>query len=163
MKLVFYVFLLAAPLLGQQSASPSLAPIRAQAKKALTAEMDRAAHGDCPNSVTSADLDKCFEAALTQSISNLRSFRTAIKMSIQARQNLFGPQMLTHFESSEQIWDLYCTKQAEVTADMVDNPADKSSSRATTQINLIQTHMRDLDKIYNILLHDNCGACLVDH
>jgi hypothetical protein len=162
MKFVFFVFVLSVPLWGQQSAPPSLAPLRAEAKKAFTAEMDRAAKGDCPNLVTSADLDECYEAALTQSKANLTAFRAATKMSIEARQDLFGPQMLRHFESSEQTWDLYCAQQAQVTADMVENPADKSSSEDATQIDLIRTHLRDLDKIYNILLNANCGACLVD-
>ena len=33
---------------------------------------------------------------------------------------------------------------------------------AATEIDLIRSHMRNLDKIYNILLHDDCGACLVN-
>ncbi|HZS53923.1 MAG TPA: hypothetical protein VFA65_05940 [Bryobacteraceae bacterium] len=83
-------------------------------------------------------------------------------MSIKARQDLFGPHLLEHFNSTEQTWDLYCLDQAQVTADLVDNPRDQSSSAAATRIDLIRTHMRTLDKLYNILLHENCGACLTD-
>jgi len=162
MKLVFFVAVLAVPLWGQQSANPSLAPIRAEAKKAFAIEMDRAAKGDCQNVETSAAVNDCYEATFTQSRSNLNAFRAAIRMSIKARHGLFDSHMLGHFESSEQAWDLYSVKQAQVTADMVDNPGDRSGSAAATQVNLIRTHMQDLDKIYNILLHDNCGACLVD-
>jgi hypothetical protein len=74
----------------------------------------------------------------------------------------FGPQMLTRFESAELAWDIYSEKQAQVTGDMVDNPADKSSSVAAIKIDLIRSHMRDLDKIYNIFLYDDCGAWLVN-
>jgi hypothetical protein len=162
MKLLFLTVVLAAPVFGQQPADISLAPIRAEANKAFTAEMDRAAKGECRNLATDAAVDACYETALTRSESNLEAFRTAIGKSIKARQKLFSPQMLTHFESSEQAWDAYSAKQAKVTADMVDNPIDKSDSAASTQIDLIRTHMRALDKIYNILLHDDCGACLVD-
>lgn len=163
MKLVFFIAALAMPLCAQQSVRPSLAPIRAEAKKAFTAEMDRAASGDCPNTLlTSAAVNQCYEAALAQSESNLKAFRAAIRMSIQARLQLFGSQLLKHFESSEKAWDVYCLEQSQVTAGMVDNPADKSGSAAATQINLIRSHMRNLDKIYNILLHNNCGACLTD-
>lgn len=162
MKLFFCIAVFAVPLCGQQFAHPSLAPIRAEAHKAFTAEMDRAAKGDCLNLETSAAVNDCYERALAQSESNLKAFRAAIGMSIKARQDLFGAQLLRHFESSEQAWDGYSVEQAQVTADLVDNPADKSGSAAATQIDLIRTHMRDLDKIYNILLHENCGACLTN-
>ena len=163
MKLVFFVAVLAVSLCGQQSAQPSLAPIRAEAKRAFTAEMDRAAKGDCPNTlITSAAVNECYEAALTQSESNLKAFRAAIRMSIEARLHLFGSLLLKHFELSERAWDVYCVEQPQVTADMVDNPDDRSGSAAATRINLIRSHMRNLDKIYYILLHDNCGACLTD-
>ena len=52
---------------GQQSVHPSLAPIHALAKKAFTEEMDRAAKGDCPNFVTSAAANECYEEPLAQS------------------------------------------------------------------------------------------------
>ncbi len=42
------------------------------------------------------------------------------------------------------------------------NPADKTSSAAATRIDLIRTHMQTLDKLCNILLHENCGACLTN-
>ncbi|GGH04259.1 lysozyme inhibitor LprI family protein [Silvibacterium dinghuense] len=162
MKSLFFVFVLSLPLLGQQAVQLSLAPIRAEAKMAFTAEMDRAAKGDCPNQVTSAEIDACYKTALLQSRSNLNAFRSAIRMSIQARERLFPPLMLKDFEASEQAWDRYSATQTQVTADMVDNPEDKSSSAAATEIGLIRSHLRDLDKIYNILLHNNCGACLAD-
>ncbi|MBV9303950.1 MAG: hypothetical protein JOY53_17715 [Acidobacteriaceae bacterium] len=124
---------------GQQSIRPSLAPIRAEAKRAFTAEMDRAAKGDCPNAETSVAVDECYEAVMALSETHLEAFRAAIRRSIEARQDLFGPQSLRHFELSERAWDDYCAEQAQVRADMVDNPADKSGSAAATRIELIRT------------------------
>lgn len=163
MRFLLVVFVLAVPLWSQQSTEPSLAPFRAAAKKAFTAEMDRAAKGDCPAANSSSEFNVCYEAALAQSNANLAAFRTAIRKSIEARKDLFGPQMLKHFESSEQTWDIYVAQQSSVIGDMVDSPEDKESSEDETHINLIRTHLRDLEKIYNILLNDNCGACLTDH
>jgi hypothetical protein len=166
MKFFFFVAVLAVSFpsgaAGQQSIHASLAPMRAEAKKAFTAEMDRAAKASCPGLLNSAAVNECYEKALAQSASHLREFRAASRASIEARQDLFEPRFLNHFESAEQASDSYCVEQAQVTADIVDNPGDRPGSAAATRIDLIRSHMRMLDKIYNILLHNNCGACLTD-
>ncbi len=51
--------------------------------------------------------------------------------------------------------------QLKASEDMADRP--ELAGEEETRIDLIRGHMRALDRIYYTLLHDDCGACLVDH
>ena len=130
---------------------------------AFTEEMVRADQPLCPNLVAPSDFGPCLDASLKRSENHLAAYRSALRSSIVARQKLLGLQSLEHFRSTERLWDLYSASQLKASADMAAGPELVGSAEEGARIDLIRDHMRTLDRIYYTLLHDDCGACLVDH
>lgn len=163
MKLLLLMLFLTSSAFAQSKPELSLAPYRSAAHQAFTEEMVRADQPLCPNLVALVDYGPCLNAALKLSESHLATYRSALKSSMVARQTLLGASTLEHFQSSEQLWDLYSQSEIKAAGDMAEGPELVGSAEGEARINLIRSHMRMLDRIYYTLLHDDCGACLVDH
>ena len=163
MKLLLPTLLLASSVFAQGRSDPSLAPFRSAAHKAFTEEMADADQPLCPNLVVMSDFSVCLDASLQQSEKYLAAYRTALRSSIAARKTLLGAQSLNHFQSTERMWDRYSASQIKASGDMSEAPQLVDSAEGETRIDLIRNHMRTLDRVYYTLLHDDCGACLVDH
>ena len=163
MKLLLPTLLLASSVLAQGRSDPSLVPFRSAAHKAFTEEMARADQPLCPNLVALPEFSVCLNALLQQSENDLAAYRTALRSSIAVRQKMLGAQSLNHFRFTERMWDLYSASQLKASGDMAEGPELVGSAEEETRIDLIRSHMRMLDHIYYTLLHDDCGACFVDH
>ena len=163
MKLLLLTIVLAPLLVAQNRSDPSLAPFRNAAHKALAEELTDADKPLCPNLVALPEFSVCLNAALTKSEDHLTAYRAALRSSIAVREKLLGAQSLQHFQSTERMWDLYSASQLKASEDMAEGPELAGSAEEQTRIDLIRSHMRMLDRIYYVLLHDDCGACLVDH
>jgi hypothetical protein len=156
-------FLFVSSARAQSGPDVSLAPFRSAAHAAFAAEMAAADRPLCPGLVAAPEFAACLDASLKQSEKNLAAYRAALRSSIVARQTLLGAPSLDHFRSAELMWDQYSEREVKASGDMAGGPELIGSAEEGTRIDLIRMHMRALDRIYYTLLHDDCGACLVDH
>lgn len=163
MNSLLLTLVLAATVSPMSEPDPPLAPYRSAAHSAYTEEMVRADRPLCPDGVAPADFGACLDSSLKQAEQHLAAYRSALRSSIVARQKLLGSQSLAHFQAAERLWDLYSMSQLNASGDLADNEELAGAAEGESRIRLIRDHMRTLDRIYYILLHDDCGACLVDH
>ena len=163
MKLLLAMVLLTPSAFAQVKSAPPLAPFRSAAHKVFAEEMARSNQPLCPNLVTSPEVAACLDSSLQRSETHLTAYRVALRSSIAARQKLLGARSLDHFRSTERMWDLYSASQLKASGDMAGGPELVGSAEQETRINLIRSHLRMLDQIYYTLLHDDCGACFVNH
>jgi hypothetical protein len=162
MKPLLLLPLLACTLFAQSKPELSLAPFREAAHKAFAAEMAGANERLCPNLIALPKVAACLDRAQAESKTELASYRAALRASIAARISLLGAQALPHYQTAEQDWDVYSASQLKGAADMADTPVLGAQAEIQARIDLERTHMQTLDRIYYTLLHDDCGACLVN-
>jgi len=140
--------------------------LQAHAKKIFDAEMAREKAGDCPNAVTTYDIDVCLGKEVSITDQNLKQYEAIVRELIaSAPEEPGGPgggpsgpaltsaQSAAEFDDVEQAWYRYRTLACKAARDQLGGGSAAPSSEIQCDIDLDRSHMRELDSIYWLELH----------
>jgi uncharacterized protein YecT (DUF1311 family) len=141
--------------------------LRAQAKQAFDAEMLTAKAGDCPDAVTTYEMNTCYaeEASITDG--NLKAYEGAIRDLLglgngnsavpPPRPGPSGPELtpeehVAEFDRVEQSWHTYLDTAAAAAVHQFGGGTGGPSFGMECHLRLVRSHMKELNRIYGLLL-----------
>ncbi len=140
--------------------------LRSQAKQAFDAEMAREQE-KCPDARNTQEFNDCFGKAATLAATNLKSYTDALRAILVLRfpgspstpiTGIAGVEQTpeqdgAEFTRLEQLWQSYKTTASAAAFHQFDGGTGGPSFELETEIRLTRNHMRELDSIYNEILH----------
>lgn len=140
--------------------------LQARAKQIFDAEMAREKADDCPNAVTTYDINVCFGKEVGITDQDLKQYETIVREIIASAPEEpggpgFGPagpaltsaQSAVEFNNVEQAWYQYRDVACKAARDQMDGGTAAPSSEMQCDIDLDRSHMHELDSIYWLELH----------
>src|SRR5690348_17350208 len=140
--------------------------LQEHAKHIFDAEMAREKAGDCPNAMTTYDINVCLEKEVGITDQNLKQYEAIIRELIaSAPEEPGGPgggpagpaltsaQSAAEFDNVEQAWYKYRNVACKAARDQMGGGSAAPSSEMHCDFDLDRSHMRELDSIYWLELH----------
>lgn len=142
--------------------------LRAQAQQAFNAEMARGKTTDCDESETTNEVDICYSKAVKITDQNLKTYEDAIHGILGLKypgvpgQLSYGPSgpILTpeeeaaEFDHSEQLWHTYLESATTSARHQFGGGTGAPGFEMETHLRLVRSHMKELDGIYGLILHN---------
>lgn len=142
--------------------------LRATAKEAFDRQMAEEKAADCPTASTTYEFNLCFGKAVEGTDRDLKIYESAIHDLLDLRYpgvneeehpapGPAGPvltraQSVTEFDRLEQLWRGYLEAATKAAFHQFDGGTGGPSFEMECHLQLVRSHMRELDKVYGILL-----------
>lgn len=140
--------------------------LQGHAKKIFDAGMAREKAGDCPNAVTTYDINVCLGKVVGITNQDLKKYEAIVREIIaSAPEEPGGPgrgpagpaltsaQSAAEFDAVEQAWYRYRNLACKASRDQVDGGSAAPSYEMQCYIDLDRRHMHELDSMYWLELH----------
>jgi|ERR1022692_32778 hypothetical protein len=142
--------------------------LRARAKQAFDAEMERERTGDCPAAKGTYEFNVCYAKEIGITEGNLKTYEGAIRdllglkyPKLTDQPPIPGPagsqstpeQRTVEFDHLVQLWRSYLDTASTAAFHQFQGGTGGPSFEMETHLLLVRSHMRELDKIYDMLLH----------
>jgi hypothetical protein len=141
--------------------------LRNAGQEAFDAEMAREKAGDCPDAHGNYEFIMCYEKALTAAAQHLKTYQEIIRDLLSRRGSdangqpappaPAGPftsaQLVAEFDHLEQVWHPYLDAACTAAFHQFGAGTGGASSADACSLRFMRSHMRDLDGIYDGLLH----------
>jgi uncharacterized protein YecT (DUF1311 family) len=126
--------------------SPAASQQAAQA--ALQFEQSQIGH-DCPEAVTTVDINACIAEVEAKTKGNVAAFVSALRSLLKAEA-----EAVNRLDRSQELWERYARMQCEAIDDFFRTGTIRFSAATGCRIELARSRMRDLDNIYYVTLHN---------
>jgi uncharacterized protein YecT (DUF1311 family) len=143
--------------------------LQAQAKDILAKEGSSEQAGDCTSSSTTLDFKECFSNLADSAEESLKSYESIIHELLAPRPqppgvskpdhgpggpSLTSTQLIAELDSVEESWRQYREHACTAAFHQFDGGTGGPSFQAECELRLTRNHMRELDIIYGIQLHN---------
>ncbi len=141
---------------------------RAEAKQAFDAEIAREKSGDCPDAKSTYEFNMCYSKEVGITDQNLKTYERAIRDLLGLKEPSLtsqspmpkpaGPestpeQDVAEFDHLEQLWHFYLDTASTAAYHQFSGGTGGPSFEMGTHLQLVRSHMRELDTVYDGLLH----------
>jgi hypothetical protein len=141
--------------------------LRARAKQAFDAEMEREKSGDCPDAKNNYEFKMCYAKEVGITDGNLRTYEGAIRdllglknPNLTGQQPVAGPagpvltpeEDVSEFDHLEQLWHTYLDTASTAAFHQFGGGTGGPAFEMETHLRLVRSHMRELDSVYDGLL-----------
>jgi len=141
--------------------------LRNEAQQAFEAEMAREKAGDCPDAHSTYAFILCYEKALAATDQHLKTYQETIRDMLSRRGSdltgqpappgpngpLTSAQLVAEFDHLEQVWRPYLEAACTAAFHQFAGGTGAPTASMECSLRLMRSHMRDLDGIYDMLLH----------
>ena len=157
------------PALPQQAkqAGADRGNLRNEGQQAFDAEMAQEKAGDCPDAHSTYAFNLCYEKILAATDQHLKTYAEMIRDLLSRRGSdlnaqpappgpngpLTSAQLVAEFDHLEQVWRPYLEAACTAAFHQFGGGAGGPSSAMECSLRLTRGHMRDLDNVYDGLLH----------
>jgi uncharacterized protein YecT (DUF1311 family) len=141
--------------------------LQKDAAAALNREMDREKADLCRNAATTRDAVECLgrenEAATVNYKAYLDALRSLLALSLGNDENrspgptgvpLTSKELVEEFDAVEAAWQKYRQAQCMAAFDLYKSGTAAAPQASSCELTLVRNHMRELEKIYYVRLHN---------
>ena len=157
------------PALQQQvkQAGADRGNLRNEGQRGFDAEMAQEKAGDCPDAHSTYAFTLCYEKALAATGQHLKTYEEMIRDMLSRRGSdangqpappgpagqLTSAQLVAEFDHLEQVWRPYIDAACTAAFHQFGGGTGAPAASMECSLRLTRSHMRDLDGIYDMLLH----------
>ena len=144
--------------------------LRSKAKRAFDAEMERGKKDARPDAKSTLQINVCLDHEKKTTEGNYRAYTEAIRATLGLKEPGFpgieppqrgpsGPiltpeQLVDEFDKTERLWESYRDSQCTAAFHQFGGGTAAPASQMECEQRLIRGHMRDLDSVYGLMLHN---------